>query len=928
MTAAFGVGAVAAVAVVVGLIQMARARGPPSGLISTVTAFMLVTTVLGEAGLGAAAMFPAAAGVLLGGAVIALAPKVWRGKSTSASGAGSSSTAPDATRGTAAGPLGLLTEEEIARAHEAFAAVRTMQAGVRRPGGPADAERLPQLRLGEEWFSADSDVLAEQLRRRGASPLQIDRILGAWAFSWLDPSTGTTVFALLEARWNVLGHIGLLDEVLDHERRHVTGGFADGLGHDDEVLALISRINAAIGAFYGARLRSARVPPQGGLPLRSLQGLTFVKDLAPGKGVAGRPAIMLMRDAEGRRWVVKRGPVGHGVAVGNVTAATAYQLQLSPADRVAGASPVRTWLTVATEPVVNHPYTERVIEVGDVVSISEFGEGPRADFRGETGADLQEQIARHYSITAVLNDWDGLLMHNLIRTLAGTLLRFDFDQAQLAEAESEWFARITPLWDPIFGRLTVDDVLAQFADRLIDQDRLLSAMPNEDFRAVVVERLEWMAEALRFGRLPEGVGRGLERAQGAAGHDTPSAPVPPGGYGPPIPRADPHGLDLVPRGVRQTVNAGQLVGLVTAGRRVWVHAERRSEPGEALWDITWDDSPQATVAAQPGGTAERKTSWLRRIFDRDHRSGGPMAAAVPGREQHRRNGPLAMVPLGLIGAGDSSGIDWGALFDVVSSPLVLAGLAGVMAVGLAVWGVLVLRARGPPADAETGAVPGPAGKVLEWLTGLFTRNGPPGGPTRRGGGEFTGRMGAKLANWVAKQYRRGETVVVPVAVRDAHGAVVGVLRLYPVRGLSAWALRKLGVDDLVAFAWVGSGERLVAVDAELLAQIQWINEVIAAARARRDYTRANTLQHMLDGWVFDLFGHENVHFDHPDARHDDHVFDGHRDGAARPARPGRRLRGVHGPDDGVPRGVEGRRDEGSAEAAGADPSRVADGGGG
>ncbi len=156
LTAAFGVGAVAAVAVVVGLIQMARARGPPSGLISTVTAFMLVTTVLGEAGLGAAAMFPAAAGVLLGGAVIALAPKVWRGKSTSASGAGSSSTAPDATRGTAAGPLGLLTEEEIARAHEAFAAVRTMQAGVRRPGGPADAERLPQLRLGEEWFSADS----------------------------------------------------------------------------------------------------------------------------------------------------------------------------------------------------------------------------------------------------------------------------------------------------------------------------------------------------------------------------------------------------------------------------------------------------------------------------------------------------------------------------------------------------------------------------------------------------------------------------------------------------------------------------------------------------------------------------------------------------------------------------------------------------
>src|SRR5204863_444043 len=94
------------------------------------------------------------------------------------------------------------------------------------------------------------------------------------------------------------------------------------------------------------------------------------------------------------------------------------------------------------------------------------------------------------------------------------------------------------------------------------------------------------------------------------------------------------------------------------------------------------------------------------------------------------------------------------------------------------------------------------------------------------GGDFTGKMAARLANWVAKQYRRGNTVVVPLAVRDG-ATPVGVLKLLPLRGMSAWAQRMLGVDDLVAFAWVGSGERLVAVDAGLLMEA-------GAKRARLD----------------------------------------------------------------------------------------------
>src|SRR5206468_8145191 len=79
------------------------------------------------------------------------------------------------------------------------------------------------------------------------------------------------------------------------------------------------------------------------------------------------------------------------------------------------------------------------------------------------------------------------------------------------------------------------------------------------------------------------------------------------------------------------------------------------------------------------------------------------------------------------------------------------------------------------------------------------------------------------------------------------------------------------------FAWVGSGERLVVVDAELFAQIQRINEVIAAARRNGNHMLGNRLQGLLDGWLYELYVHENLHFDHPDALHEDDVFEGHRD---------------------------------------------------
>jgi hypothetical protein len=69
---------------------------------------------------------------------------------------------------------------------------------------------------------------------------------------------------------------------------------------------------------------------------------------------------------------------------------------------------------------------------------------------------------------------------------------------------------------------------------------------------------------------------------------------------------------------------------------------------------------------------------------------------------------------GLVGGGGSPGIDWGAL----SSPLVLVGMAAVVAVGLAVHGVLMLlRIRGPPwpvSGSRNSAGSGPGRRTRCW----------------------------------------------------------------------------------------------------------------------------------------------------------------------------------------------------------------------
>ena len=99
-------------------------------------------------------------------------------------------------------------------------------------------------------------------------------------------------------------------------------------------------------------------------------------------------------------------------------------------------------------------------------------------------------------------------------------------------------------------------------------------------------------------------------------------------------------------------------------------------------------------------------------------------------------------------------------------PITITAVAGIGTVH-ALW---ILHQLVPPAA-------GPAG----------------GGATLRGGGELTRSQGARLAKWLAGQFRGGRTIAGHVAVRDANGNEVGVLQLLPVRGLAAWVARALGV---------------------------------------------------------------------------------------------------------------------------------------
>ena len=326
-----------------------------------------------------------------------------------------------------------------------------------------------------------------------------------------------------------------------------------------------------------------------GLRPRPLSGVSFEKTLValtPG-GVprapelrtvrGGRPRVVLVTTGAGERLVVKHWDNDPATVVRNVVAAAVYRLVGVPAPR--------TWLAVATEDVADGDRT--VIHAGDVVEVAEFVSG------GAPGLDTEmqrAQLAAEYVINALLQDWDALRVKrdNLVLH-GGRVYRIDFDTAmQPGKGLPADGFRITSspeerVAQAIYGRLTVEDVLAQFEHLAALREDLLALVPAGDMHRMMTARLDWVGEVVRTRRLPDALLADLE----VAGAGT-AAMFPGDERGGVALVADrsvlPAGQDGAPE-VRRLAGLGSLGELVGAGVPVWVYGYREGSAGRGWWEI-------------------------------------------------------------------------------------------------------------------------------------------------------------------------------------------------------------------------------------------------------------------------------------------------------------------------------------------------------
>ena len=284
-----------------------------------------------------------------------------------------------------------------------------------------------------------------------------------------------------------------------------------------------------------------------------------------------------MTTGAGERLVVKHWDNDPATVVRNVVAAAVYRLVGVPAPR--------TWLAVATEDVADGDRT--VIHAGDVVEVAEFVSG------GAPGLDTamqRAQLAAEYVINALLQDWDALRVKrdNLVLH-GGRVYRIDFDTAmQPGKGLPADGFRITSspeerVAQAIYGRLTVEDVLAQFEHLAALREDLLALVPAGDMHRMMTARLDWVGEVVRTRRLPDALLADLE----AAGAGT-AAMFPGDERGGVALVADrsvlPAGQDGAPE-VRRLAGLGSLGELVGVGVPVWVYGYREGSAGRGWWEI-------------------------------------------------------------------------------------------------------------------------------------------------------------------------------------------------------------------------------------------------------------------------------------------------------------------------------------------------------
>lgn len=305
--------------------------------------------------------------------------------------------------------------------------------------------------------------------------------------------------------------------------------------------------------------------PRSGLPVAGLHGLVETKALALAKVyIFNRPRIVKARTAErdlaallGRPELVFKHAHEQRALIRSVTTAAGH--------RVAGAPVVRTGFAVARDRTVDLDWNIVYLEPAETVVVTSFAEGGPSDPAGELG----DRLARQGGITWLLNDFDGLRRQNLRGGY-----RLDTAAGLLEQDPGELFVKMWLTVPDIAGRLTEQDVLAQFADLLEQRERLLLVAPNKQLLHMLAGRLDWVERIVQAGALPEDLAETVRFKHSEFLRVRPTYQRPAEGFRLPAPSvADTEAFLATFRaeGQLREVDNQKLRELVEQGRRVWAH---------------------------------------------------------------------------------------------------------------------------------------------------------------------------------------------------------------------------------------------------------------------------------------------------------------------------------------------------------------------
>ncbi|GAA1228649.1 trypsin-like peptidase domain-containing protein [Pseudonocardia alaniniphila] len=479
--------------------------------------------------------------------------------------------------------------------------------------------------------------------------------------------------------------------VLDRERSRVladTEMFGHLRGLDEELrVALEEHVLLRLRHGDPANVGTEAVTDVPGIPLRRLEGASFVRRLTGETVRGGRPKVLLLRDAGGALMAAMHWAHDPGVLLRAVAGA-----ELS---RRVGVPTAPSWPAMASEDL--HDETgSTVVEAGDVLVMRGFLDGTAVELDAPGSGAQRDQVAGQFVLAGLLQDADLMRAteDDRLRTADGLVWSFDFDQSLPIGRDARPVERGLRIGSrpEIYGRLTPADVLAQLEHVGRLREWLLAGVPGGVLHRMVAARLSRVQEMVRAGRLPEALVQDLERAARSAAARYPGDPRPPGAHLPvfadqALALADAWAHQAGPPGQRELrlASDGQLRALVEASLPVQVHGWRAGLWGQGRWEISL--RPQDARGAGDPWTPDlhavdprRVLSALRPLLPRHPAPAAPEAApdvAEPGvvsatevAAQLRRTGVAVEV--------HASGLTW-----VDGIPTMVGAVAGPPDDGLA-----------------------------------------------------------------------------------------------------------------------------------------------------------------------------------------------------------------------------------------------------